>query len=338
MNTSSLAWTDSVLDVPGLRLGHAQMAHRPTGCTVVLCPEGAVAGVDVRGAAPGTRETDLLAPGQLVERVHAVLLAGGSAFGLDAAGGVMRWLAARGLGLPTAHGVVPIVPAAVLYDLSVMRPGDDPLVRPDADCGAAACEAAWTASHARPSSGSVGAGSGATVGKLFGRHLAMKGGIGHASLQVGPWVVAAVIACNAVGDVLDPATGAIVAGARDPKHGWRHSTQALLTDMPTQTPLAGTNTTVGVLATNARLDKAQAQRLALQGHDGLARSIWPAHTALDGDTLFALATGSETRAPDLLMLGVMAAQATALACIDAVRHAQGLATVDGWLPGAADRR
>ena len=319
--------TASLLDVPGLRVGHAQMTGRLTGCTVVLAPEGAVCGVDVRGAAPGTRETDLLAPGNLVEQVHAVLLTGGSAFGLDAASGVMRWLEERGIGLPTGHGRVPIVPAAVLFDLPMLRAGDDPRVRPDAACGYAACEAASTSA---PAAGNVGAGAGATVGKLWGLARAMKGGVGHASVRVGPWVVAALVACNAVGDVIDPRTGQLLAGALQADGRSLLDTQrALLAGEHSQRPLPGTNTTIGVVATNAQLSKAQAQRLATSAHDGLARSIRPVHTVFDGDTLFALATGAHAETPDLLLLGAMAAEATALAVVNAVQQAQTVQTPSG---------
>ena len=324
--------TGSLVDVPGLQVGHAQMAGRLTGCSVVLAPQGAVCAVDVRGAAPGTRETDLLDPANLVERVHAVVLCGGSAFGLDAASGVMRWLEAHDIGFQTGFGRVPIVPAAVLFDLPAVRAGDDPQVRPDADCGWRACEAASTAA---PAAGNVGAGSGAAVGKLFGLDRAMKGGIGHASVQVGPWVVAAMVACNAIGDVIDPATGRVLAGARsDDGQSLRDTQAALLAGEATRRPMPGTNTTIGVVATNATLTKAQAQRLATSAHDGLARSIRPVHTTLDGDTLFALATGAEGAPPDLMLLTTLAAHATALATVDAVRQAQAVQTVHGHWPAA----
>ena len=322
----------SLVDVPGLQVGHAQMAGRLTGCSVVLAPQGAVCAVDVRGAAPGTRETDLLNPANLVERVHAVLLCGGSAFGLDAASGVMRWLEAHDIGFQTGFGRVPIVPAAVLFDLPAVRAGDDPQVRPDADCGWRACEAA---SRDTPAAGNVGAGSGAAVGKLFGLDRAMKGGIGHASVQVGPWVVAAMIACNAIGDVIDPDTGRVLAGARsDDGQSLRDTQAALLAGEATRRPMPGTNTTIGVVATNATLTKAQAQRLATSAHDGLARSIRPVHTTLDGDTLFAMATGAEGAPPDLMLLTTLAAHATALATVDAVRQAQAVQTLHGHWPAA----
>lgn len=324
----------TIVDVPGLQVGHFTHSQRLTGCTVILALDGAVGAVDVRGAAPGTRETDLLNPANLVERVHAVLLSGGSAFGLDAASGVMRWLDEHDIGFKTPFGRVPIVPAAVLFDLPVVRPGDMPHIRPDAAAGYAACQAA---SSGPPAAGNVGAGAGASVGKLFGMDRAMKGGIGHASVRVGPWVVGALIACNAVGDVLDPRSGQIIAGARSTDGTTLIDSQnALLSGNPGSSPLPGTNTTIGVVGTNATLTKAQAQRLAISAHDGLARSIRPAHTTLDGDTLFALATCTENQTADLMLLTVMAAQATALATLDAIRQAQGIQTTWGYLPSALE--
>ena len=324
----------SLADVPGIEVGQHTLSSRLTGCSIALARQGATAAVDVRGAAPGTRETDLLDASNLVDKVHAIVLCGGSAFGLDAASGVMRWLDERAIGYATAHGVVPIVPAAVLFDLSLVRPGDDPHARPDASSGYAACEAASTAS---PASGNVGAGAGATIGKLFGQEFAMKGGIGHSSVRVGPWTVAAMVACNAVGDVLDPATGKVVAGARTTDgQQLRDTQQAMLQGLPLVSPVAGTNTTIGVIATNARLDKAQARRLAMSGHDGLARSIRPAHTPFDGDTLFAMATAMHNAPPDMLLLSVMAAQAVALAVMDGVLSARSVQTGYGHLPAASD--
>jgi L-aminopeptidase/D-esterase-like protein len=324
----------SIVDVPGLRVGHFTLAERLTGCSVVLTPDGAVGAVDVRGAAPGTRETDLLDPSNLVDKVHAVLLSGGSAFGLDAATGVVRWLEEQGIGFETGYGRVPIVPAAVLFDLPVVREGDNPTARPNAEAGYAACEAASTAP---PAAGNVGAGAGACVGKLFGLDRCMKGGIGNASVRVGPWVVGALVACNAVGDVIDPATGQILAGARTADGQNLLDTQrAFLQGERSNRPLPGTNTTIGVVATNATLTKAQAKRLAMSAHDGLARSIRPAHTTLDGDTLFALATGTEAGVVDLMLLTVMAAEATALATVDAIRQARGITIQTGDVPAAMD--
>ena len=324
----------SLTDVTGLRVGHHTLSARPTGCTVVLCPQGATCGVDVRGAAPGTRETDLLRPDNLVEQVHAVLLTGGSAFGLDAAGGVMQWLHEHGHGLQIgaarADGSavrVPIVPAAVLFDLWV---GDD-RIRPDAMAGRAACECATTEPAAQ---GSVGAGAGATVGKLFGIERAMKGGIGSASLKVGAITVAALVAVNATGDVIDPASGRVLAGSRGEDGRPRSAARAILAGELPAPAMAGMATTIGVIATDAVLTKAQANKLATMAHDGLARTIHPVHTMADGDTLFALATGASGKPGDMTVLGVMAAEATAQAVLNAVRHASGLASPA--LPSAID--
>ncbi|MEY2783322.1 MAG: hypothetical protein RLZZ134_1381 [Pseudomonadota bacterium] len=325
----------SLVDIPGLQVGHFTLSERLTGCSVVLAPEGATGAVDVRGAAPGTRETDLLDPTNWVDKVHAIVLSGGSAFGLDAATGVVRWLEEQGIGFETGYGRVPIVPAAVLFDLPVVRKGDQPQARPDAAAGYAACQAAST--HA-PAAGNVGAGAGACVGKLFGLDRCMKGGIGHASVRVGPWVVGAMVACNAVGDVIDPTTGQVLAGARTADGASLLDTQrALLNGESGKRPLSGTNTTIGVVATNATLNKAQAKRLAMSAHDGLARSIRPAHTPLDGDTLFAMATGTEPGPADLMLLSVMAAEATARATVDAIRQAESVHTLNGVVPSASSR-
>jgi L-aminopeptidase/D-esterase-like protein len=325
---------NNLCDVAGISVGHAVATGRLTGCTVILTgSRGAVAAVDVRGAAPGTRETELLASENLVERVHAIVLTGGSAFGLDAASGVMRWLDEKGIGLETGYGKVPIVPAAVLFDLPLVRKGDDPKVRPNAELGYSACE---SASMQNTFQGNVGAGAGATVGKLFGIDRAMKGGLGQASIQVGPWVVSALVACNAVGDVIDPATGRLIAGAREAVNSnVCGDTQAmLLRGEKLQRVLPGTNTTIGVVATNANLSKAQTKRIAMSAHDGLARAVRPAHTPYDGDTLFALATCEVSDPPDLMLLNVMAAEATANAIVNAVTHAESIETIYGWLPSA----
>lgn len=308
----------------GLAVGHFTDARRPTGCTVVLCPQGVVCGVDQRGGAPGTRETDVLRSENTVQQVHGVLLTGGSAFGLDAASGVMRWLDERGHGLPvgpatrqgSAQGPirVPIVPAAVLFDLWV----GDPRIRPDAAAGYAACEAASLGPIAQ---GSVGAGAGARVGKLFGIERASRGGIGVAAITVAGMTVAALVAVNAIGDVLDE-QGTVLAGARNADGpGFIGSSAAL---MKAQGPahwmqaLAGTATTIGVIATDAALTKTQCNRLANLAHHGLSRAIDPL-TTHDGDTLFALATGTAGRAGELSALGAMAAEVVARAIRNAVR-------------------
>ena len=330
--TPARAGNGALTDVAGIEVGHFTDPRRPTGCTVVLTRAGAVGGVDVRGAAPGTRETDLLAPGNLVERVHAVMLAGGSAWGLAAADGAMRWLEAQGAGLDVGFGVVPIVPAAVLFDL----PLGDARIRPDADAGYAACQAA--SSHP-PAEGNVGAGAGALVGKLFGLERAMRGGIGGASVTVGGVTVGALVACNALGDVIDPDTARVVAGARTIDGRTLLDTRrALLAGELPRPVLAGTNTTIGVVATDATLSKVQANRLAMVAHDGLARAINPVHTMSDGDTLFALATCRVPpgAGPGMTVLGAMAAEAVARATVRAVRAATSLAWGDLRLPAAGD--
>ena len=329
MSSFSPTGSGSITDVAGVEVGHFTDNRRPTGCTVVLVRDGAVAGVDVRGAAPGTRETDLLAPSNAVNTVHAILLSGGSAWGLDAAGGAMRWLEHQGIGLQVGTARVPIVPAAVLFDLLV----GDGAIRPDAQAGFAACEAA---SRQAPAQGNVGAGAGAAIGKMFGMDHAMKGGIGSASVTVAGVTVGALVACNALGDVTDPDTGALIAGARAPDGAsLRDTRRSLLRGEPPQPILAGTNTTIGVIATDTTLTKVQARRLAMAGHDGLARSINPAHTLSDGDTLFALGTGVTVRTPGMTVLSVMAAEAVARATVRAVRAAHSLQAGATWLPGVA---
>jgi L-aminopeptidase/D-esterase-like protein len=316
---SSISLSRGLTAVPGIKVGHASMKERPTGCTVVLVEGGAVAGVDVRGGAPGTREIALLDPVASVQKVHAVVLSGGSAFGLDAASGVMRYLDERGVGFRTSAGPVPIVPAAVLYDLSV----GEGKVRPDADAGYRAAKAASTDPV---SEGNVGAGAGATVGKLCGASRAMKGGIGSFALSRDDGlVVAALVAVNAVGDVIDPATGEVIAGARtDDGSGLLDMRRLAQTEAACGNPLAGENTTIGVVATNAILTQAQATKLAQMAQDGLARSIYPAHTPWDGDTIFALSTGEWRGETSLAILGTMAAEVVARSVTRAVWSAESL--------------
>jgi len=315
----------SITDVAGLRVGHCTDTRRPTGCTVILTPEGAIAGVDVRGAAPGTRETELLSPLNAVQHIHALLLSGGSAFGLDAAGGVMRWLDERGFGVqvgpaqahePSAKPIrVPIVPAAILFDLWI----GDASIRPDAASGYAACEAASSAPIAE---GNVGAGTGAAVGKLFGIGRAMRGGIGSASVTVGGITVGALVAVNAIGDVIDPTTGRVVAGARTSDGTALFGTMQALLRGEVPAPLQpGMATTIGVVATDAVLTKTQANKMAQMAHDGLARTINPVHTMTDGDTLFALATGASGRTASLTLIGALGAEVMATAVLRAVRAA-----------------
>ncbi|MGH8797953.1 MAG: P1 family peptidase [Caldimonas sp.] len=318
--------------VDGLKVGHFTLTSRPTGCTVILAERGAVAGVDVRGAAPGTRETDLLNPINLVQQVNAIVLSGGSAFGLDAASGVMKYLEERNIGYDVRVAKVPIVPAAILFDLNI----GDPKIHPDASCGYKAAAAATTGPIAE---GDVGAGAGATVGKLAGAARAMKGGLGTASITLSNGLtVAAIVAVNAVGDVIDPATGAVVAGARTADGSALLGSMRALLHGDAQAPLAaGSATTLAVVATDAALTKAEANKMAQMAHDGLARSINPVHTMYDGDVVFALATGTNPRAANLTLIGALAAEVLAESVLRGVLAARGLRG-DGLpdLPAACD--
>jgi L-aminopeptidase/D-esterase-like protein len=328
---------NAITDVPGLLVGHAQDYEALTGCTVILCPQGAVGGVDQRGGAPGTRETDAMHPMHLVTQVHAVVLAGGSAFGLDAATGVVRYLEERGVGFDVGVARVPIVPAAILFDLGIGRAD----VRPDAAMGYQAC---LNASAGPPSEGNVGAGTGATVGKSLGMDHAMKSGLGTASQVIGDGlVVAALAAVNSFGDIIDPSTGQIIAGARlqagfPPKPGEPVFADALqvLRSQAGHSLLefkTSQNTVIGVVATNARLDKEQVNKVAQMAQDGLARTVRPAHTMVDGDTVFALATGELPA--NVNAIGAFAAEVMAESILSAVRTAQtiaGLPAVGGLIP------
>ncbi len=314
----------AITDVEGLLVGHATDLEAATGCTVVLCEAGAVAGVEVRGSAPGTRETDLLHPLNRVREVHGVLLTGGSAFGLAAADGVMRYLEERGAGYDVVVAKVPIVPAAVIFDLWLGRPD----VRPDAAMGYAACQAA---SPDPPEEGSVGAGTGATVGKLFGPAGAMKGGVGTWSATLpGGQVVGALVVVNAVGDVV-AADGSVLAGTRDPATGELVGSSTLLQSGYVPPRMLGQNTVVGVVATNVALSKVECNRLARVAHHGLAMAVSPSHTTLDGDTFFALSTGQVQGAYDVVAAAVPSVVAEAIR--RAVRAARGL----HGIPGLADR-
>lgn len=330
MSDTTSASHDSITRVAGIEVGQFTDTRRPTGCSVVIARAGAVAGVDVRGAAPGTRETDLLHPSNLVDRAHAILLAGGSAWGLDAAAGVMRWLEEQGIGLDVRFGLVPIVPGAVLFDLPV----GDARIRPDAAAGYQACLAA---SRQPPKQGNVGAGAGALVGKLFGLARAMRGGIGSASVTLDGVTVGALVACNALGDVIDPDTGQVIAGARTADGASLLNIRRAILAGELPTPLlAGTNTTIGVIATDAILTKAQAHRLAQVAHDGLARSINPVHTLSDGDALFTLGTGQSGKTAGMMVLGTLAAEVTARAVVRAIRAARGASSGGLHWPAACE--
>ena len=311
----------TVADVPGVSVGHWTDAEAATGCTVILTTDGAVGGVAVRGGSPGTRETDLLDPIRRVDQVHGVLLSGGSAFGLAAAGGVQSWLEERRIGFATQHGHVPIVPAAILYDLGL----GDPDVRPDAAAGYAACNAAAISPM---TTGSVGAGTGATVAKAFGIGGAVKGGIGSARCVLSDGVsVGAVVAVNAWGGVGDFRDGRLLAGPRRKDRSMADPVDVMLTGETSAEASLLVNTTIGVVATDAILDKMQANFVASSAHDGLALTIRPCHTPNDGDTMFCVATGKNPEPANLMAIVAAATQATALAVINAVQSATGLAGV-----------
>jgi L-aminopeptidase/D-esterase-like protein len=321
-----------ITDIPGLKVGHAHDADALTGCTVVLCESGAVGGVDQRGGAPGTRETDLLRPSQLVQKVHAILLSGGSAFGLDAAAGILRFLEERQVGFDVGVTHVPIVPGAVILDLSIGSSD----VRPDAEMGYQAC---LNAAAGQVMEGNVGGGCGATVGKILGMGRAMKSGLGTAGMEIGQGLgVGAIAVVNCFGDIVDPYTGQIVAGARstdDGQDGSLHfaDTLAVMQSLAgsSSSKTVGQNTVIGVVATNAALSKEEVNRVAQMAHDGLARAVRPSHTMFDGDTIFALATGPIEA--DVSMVGAFGAEVFSQAILRAVRAARPA----GGLPAAIYR-
>jgi len=322
-----LPMNNSITDVPGLLVGHAQDDVALTGCSVILCPQGATGGVDQRGGAPGTRETDLLRPMHMVEKIHAIVLAGGSAFGLDAAGGVMRYLDEQGVGFDTGVAKVPIVVSAILFDLAVGSAS----VRPDAEMGYQACLAATSQKTLQ---GNIGAGCGATVGKILGMTQATKSGLGTASFSPGGGlVIGAIVAVNAFGEVVQP-DGSILAGARTPG-GTSQYTPTLdvlssMLGMSNMPPQSGQNTIIGVIATNAALSKEQTNKLAQVAHNGIALTVRPAHTMLDGDTIFALATGQVQA--DINLVAAFAPQVMAEAILNAVLYA----ATAGGLPSVSN--
>jgi L-aminopeptidase/D-esterase-like protein len=312
---------NAITDIQGIKVGHYTDKKAVTGCTVILCEAGAVAGVDVRGSAPGTRETDLLRPMNLVDKIHAIVLSGGSAFGLDAAGGVMRYLKEQDIGYDTPVARVPIVSAAIIFDLSI----GNPKIRPGIEEGYKACQ---TASDKEVAEGCVGAGTGATVGKALGIEKATKSGLGTASCKIGDGIiVAALVVVNAIGDVINPKTGKILAGPRSQDNKSFHSTTELLSQgiYSCRQNSLPTNTTIGVVATNACLNKEQVNKLAQMAQDGLARAINPSHTMHDGDTIFALSLGDKIS--DITILGSLAAEVVSNAIIRAVRQAETLAGI-----------
>jgi L-aminopeptidase/D-esterase-like protein len=315
---------DNLCDVPGVLVGHATRREGVTGCTAVLFEgeEEAVVGVDVRGSSPGTRETDRLGPVGAVRPTHALLLTGGSAFGLAAVDGVVRFLEEKGVGLDMGVARIPLVSAAVLFDVVV----GDPSVRPDAAMGYEAASSATSGDFAQ---GSVGAGTGATVGKVLGMDRAMKGGLGSASAHLaGGLVVGAIAAVNAFGEIRDPRTRKVLAGPRL-EDGTLGDTVELLPEAAARLQW-GESTTLGIVATNARLSKPQVSKVAQMGHDGLARAIYPVHTTVDGDVVFAASTGKVEVAPDVV--GAWGARVLEEAIVRAVLAAEGVA----GLPAARD--
>jgi len=313
--------------VPGIKVGHHTLTERPTGCTVILAESGAAAGVDVRGAAPATRDTDLLNPTKMVQAVYGIVLSGGSTFGLAAVDGALRFLEQKNIGLPYGGRHIPIVPGAAIFDLGV----GDARVRPGADCGFAAATAA---SDAPVVEGSVGAGAGATLGKFAGLSRAMKSGIGSAAFRTPDGlIVAALVAANPLGDVIDPSTGAVLAGVRTADGRGFADARALIRS-GAKRAAGGSNSTIGVVATNARLTRAQANYIAQMADDGYARTIYPIHTVVDGDAVFVLATGGLAGEPDLVTVGALAADAVAAAVLRAAREA----TAIPGMPALRDRR
>lgn len=325
---------ETITAIQGIRVGHYTDAENLKGCTVIrFANQGATAAVDVRGSAPGTRETDLLAPINLVNKVHAIVLSGGSAYGLDAASGVMDCLEKEHIGFPVGEGVVvPIVPAAVLFDLSI----GNPMIRPSAQWGRQACQ---NANDSPVKMGNIGAGTGATVGKLLGKNKAMKSGLGSALLRLSDGVlVGAIVAVNALGDVIEPGTGKVIAGIRKDETGAFQSSVKVLLDQGVGNIFPGTNTTIGVVATNILLSKVQLKKIAQMAHDGLARAINPAHTMYDGDTIFAVSVPLQPESQELAsadtvnLVGTASAEVMAEAVVNAVKKAK---SVKGY-PAASD--
>ena len=313
---------DTITAVPGIEAGHHTDLDNATGCTVVLCRKGAVGGVDVRGGSPGTRETNLLEPTRRVDQLFAVVLSGGSAFGLDAASGVMAWLEEQGIGYRvTPEVIVPIVSSAIIYDLGLITSK----VRPGPLEGRTACE---VISKDALQEGTTGAGTGATVAKTGGTSRSVKGGLGSASLTFPNGVsVAAVVAVNSIGGIWDYTSGRLLAGPRRADGSFDDPVGILLDGSPPGSPTGPVNTTIGVVATDARLSREEANYLARVSHDGLAMSIRPCHTIRDGDTMFAMATGESAAQIDLTSLGAAAVEVTGQAVLRAVRKATGLGGV-----------
>ncbi|WP_297439267.1 P1 family peptidase [uncultured Clostridium sp.] len=306
----------NIQDIDGFKLGHASNFDAATGCTVLICEEGASAGVSVRGGAPGTRETDLLDPSELIQKIHAIILSGGSAFGLDAASGVMEYLESKDVGFDVTVAKVPIVCSAVLFDLGC----GSSKIRPDKQMGIDAC--INSENYTNNTNGNIGCGTGATVGKFFGPKSAMKGGFGSYAVQIGDLKVAAIVGVNALGDIKDPSTAKIIAGALDKNNEFIDTENSMLTsNIKAQSAFKG-NTTIGAIITNANLSKAENKKIASMAHNGFARTIYPAHTMFDGDTIFAVSNGTEKF--DTSLIGTIATKVMEEAVLRAVKNAKSL--------------
>jgi L-aminopeptidase/D-esterase-like protein len=305
-----------VTDIEGIKIGNAQNFDAATGCTVILCEDGAAAGVDIRGGSPGTRETALLNPVNMIQEIHAVLLAGGSAFGLDAASGVMQYLEEKNIGFDVGVAKVPIVSGAVLFDLAI----GSHTIRPDRTMGYEACINSELNAF---SNGNYGAGTGATVGKILGPSFAMKGGLGSYAVQVGDLKIGAVVAANCLGDVIDPKTGEIIAGVLDSNRKTFASTEKIMVQkFDNKANLFNGNTTIGVVITNASLTKSEINKVASMAHNGYGRVIRPSHTMYDGDTIFSLATGKIPA--DVNVIGMLAANVMEMAVVNSIKAANSL--------------
>lgn len=302
-----------ITDIEGLKVGHGQSEEGMTGCTVIIFEEGAIGGVDVRGSAPGTRETDIFGATKMIEKVHALVLSGGSAFGLDASGGVMKYLEENGIGFDVGVTKVPIVASAVLFDLDI----GDSRIRPDLNMGYIAAQ---TASTLEDRQGNVGCGLGATVGKIMGPKMAMKSGLGSASIRVGDLIVSALVGVNAFGDIYDYKTNKQLAGVYDYNKKSMLNTVDILKSMAIKPEFSQKNTTIGIIASNAILNKAQANKVAEMGHDGFARSINPIHTMFDGDIIFTMATNKVVA--DTSLVGILGAEVMSMAISNAIINAK----------------
>lgn len=315
--------TESVIDISGISIGHYTDTASGTGCTVILCPDGAVPGVDVRGSAPGTRETDLMRTGHMIRHIHGLVLSGGSAFGLESASGVMRYLEENNIGYKVANSVVPIVPAAIIFDLGFI----DNKIRPGIAEGYLAAK---NATIGTVQEGNVGAGTGATIGKAMGIKNATKGGLGTYCMTVAGVKIAAIAVANPFGDVVDPETGIIIAGARGKHNKFINTSNYLLQGSAGKSETDLSNTTLAVVITDADLTKEEANKLSQNGQNGLSLAIRPAHTTGDGDVVFVLATGKSKLKPDMRQLGIAASKTVYKAIIQAVRSAESL----GGIPSA----